>query len=250
MSEITISESESLKLALTLRKDDGPARPHQAMLLVQSGDNANVETFYTFTVKGVSGKARLEVVSAPLGGLRPQMDANALQPYKDIPSALLSSSTPLRLSVALGSFSSDKSALIPIGTLSPEKPETPAPSPVKYVAQPEITHTFRADPRSPPKILTLVFTLAVSAALFALFGAWVVVGANVKTFPKALGAAPLSYAIFIASLVALEATFFMYYVSWNLFQMLGVAVSIGVVAVLSGRGALSEVKARRLRGEF
>ena len=46
----------------------------------------------------------------------------------------------------------------------------------------------------------------------------------------------------------MEVVFFMYYTSWNLFQTLPVAVSIGLVAFLSGSRALREVQGRRLAG--
>jgi len=40
---------------------------------------------------------------------------------------------------------------------------------VRYGKQPEIKHTFRADPKSPPKVISLVFVLAVLATVPALF---------------------------------------------------------------------------------
>ncbi len=40
--------------------------------------------------------------------------------------------------------------------------------PLRYGKQPEIHHVFRPDPKSPPKIISLVFGLAVVATLPAL----------------------------------------------------------------------------------
>lgn len=54
--------------------------------------------------------------------------------------------------------------------------------------------------------------------------------------------------MFLSSVAGLEIVFFMYYMSWNLFQTLPVAVAVGVVAVLSGSRALGEVQERRLAG--
>lgn len=64
LGTVTLSPSETLKLALTLRNSAGPARPHQAFLLVSSGDaeHPDLETFFPLAVKGMSGKARVEVV--------------------------------------------------------------------------------------------------------------------------------------------------------------------------------------------
>lgn len=120
--------------------------------------------------------------------------------------------------------------------------------PVRYGAKSEIHHTFKDDPRNPPKVLTLVFSAAVAAALPVLLGAWALLGANLGHASKALGAAPVSHALFYGSVVALEAIFFLYYTSWNLFQTLPAAAVVGVVAYVSGSRALSEVQERRLAG--
>lgn len=63
-----------------------------------------------------------------------------------------------------------------------------------------------------------------------------------------MGAAPISHALFVGSILAMEGVFFLYYTSWNLFQTLPVAGVIGVVAFYSGSKALSEVQERRLAG--
>jgi len=80
-------------------------------------------------------------------------------------------------------------------------------------------------------------------------GIWLSLGANVNHLSEALGSAPLSHAIFVGSIIALEGIFFMYYKSWNLFQMLPAAGTIGLLAFLSGSRALSEVQGRRLAGK-
>jgi oligosaccharyltransferase complex subunit delta (ribophorin II) len=49
-------------------------------------------------------------------------------------------------------------------------------------------------------------------------------------------------------LIAFEGLFFLYYTSWNLFQLLPAAAVAGVVAFLSGSRALGEVQGRRLAG--
>lgn len=47
----------------------------------------------------------------------------------------------------------------------------------------------------------------------------------------------------------MELVFYLYYVSWNLFQTLPVIALVGVVTFLSGTKALGEVQSRRLAGE-
>ena len=120
--------------------------------------------------------------------------------------------------------------------------------PTRYAAEKEIHHIFRDDPRSPPKIITLVFAAAVVAALPILFGVWATLGANVSHLGKALGNAPVSHGLFFGSIVAMEGIFFLYYTSWNLFQTLPAAAIVSVVAFLSGSRALSEVQERRVAG--
>lgn len=72
--------------------------------------------------------------------------------------------------------------------------------------------------------------------------------ANLDDLPKALGAAPLSHALFFGSIVTMEGVFLMYYSGWNLFETLPVIAVVGVVAFLSGSRALGEVRSRRLAG--
>lgn len=51
----------------------------------------------------------------------------------------------------------------------PGAPIAMSEKPLRYGKLPEIHHTFKADPKSPPKIVSLVFTLVVLAALPGLF---------------------------------------------------------------------------------
>ena len=157
-------------------------------------------------------------------------------------------------------------------------PKKAPEKPLRYGKLPEIHHIFRADPKSPPKVITLFFTLIVLAALPVLFGAvclipsnpffrpfperkkqkrirtqltrnkWLLLGANANHLSRALGSAPGSHALYFGSIVAMEAVFLMYYLSWNLFQTLPVAAAVGAVIFLSGSRALTEVQERRLAG--
>ena len=86
------------------------------------------------------------------------------------------------------------------------------------------------------------------ATVPALFIAWVALGANLAHVGKALNAAPISHGLFFGSIIAMEGVFFLYYTTWNLFQMLPVAGAVAVVAFISGTKALTEVQERRLAG--
>lgn len=66
---------------------------------------------------------------------------------------------------------------------------------------------------------------------------------------KAFSAAPISHSVFFGSIVAMEFVFYLYYTSWNLFQILPAAAIVSVASFLSGTKALGEVQGRRLAGE-
>jgi oligosaccharyltransferase complex subunit delta (ribophorin II) len=121
--------------------------------------------------------------------------------------------------------------------------------PLRYGKLQEINHIFRADPKSPPLVITLAFAGAAIATIPVLLGAWFALGANVNHLSEALNNAPVAHALFLGSIVGMEGIFFMYYSSWNLFQTLPAATVASVVAILSGSRALTEVQGRRLAGK-
>lgn len=88
----------------------------------------------------------------------------------------------------------------------------------------------------------------MSIALLIRCFQWLFLGANVNHLPSAFKSAPLPHAIFLGSLIAFEGIFFLYYTSWNLFQVLPAAAVVGAVAFVSGSRALGEVQGRRLAG--
>lgn len=96
-----------------------------------------------------------------------------VQSQKEIPVQLLASTKPLQASIVIASFGSA------IGYNSPAfeveirtDPNAPPPhyeKPLRYGKKPEIHHIFRPDPKSPPKVISLFFALAVVATVPALF---------------------------------------------------------------------------------
>lgn len=236
---VTLSSGEALRLSMILKAGNEAGVPHQAYLFVQQADTG-IETFFPFDIAPTTAKAKLEITQ------------------KDLPLSFIASSSPLTLNMAIGDFTENiTSIFIPIAqvqlnyddmTVSAAKKSLGEP-PLVYAPLPELRHTFRPDPKNPPKILTLLFLGAVGTALVGLFGVWATLGANLSALPKALGAAPLSHPTFLGSLLALEWVFMMYYLKWNLFQTLTAAIIVGPVAFYSGSRALREVRARRLKGE-
>ncbi|KAL8827834.1 MAG: hypothetical protein Q9170_006853 [Blastenia crenularia] len=229
---ITLGASDTLKLLLSTTEGKKAKRPHQAFLLL-SEPTSNLDTSFPLSVKE-SGKGKLELS------------------HKDLPTQFLNTPSTLGASLIIASFGNSKpyrnSAFDLKIELDPSAPPPPVEKPLRYGKLPEIHHTFKADPQSPPKIITVVFAGAVIAALPSLFFVWFSLGANINHASKAFGSSPLSHATFFFSVLAMEAIFFMYYTSWNLFQTLPAAAVVGLVTFLGGSRALREVQERRLAG--
>lgn len=249
---VSLTASDTLKIALTTKDGRSGARPHQAFLTFKEQDSGLEESF-PLSVKD-NGKAKLDVVGCKTALLtNTEADTMRLQTQKELPYQLLTSSKPLKVSVVLASFGSSTPLNqnvfdLTIQTDANAPPSAP-PAAERYTRKPEIHHIFRDDPKSAPKIISLVFTLAVLATLPILAGTWLFLGGNVEHIGKAFGANPLAHGLFLGSIVAMEGVFFMYYVRWNLFQTLPVAALVGTVAFVSGSRALTEVQDRRLAGE-
>jgi len=230
--KVSLGATDTLKILLTTTDGKKAKRPHQAFLTLTE-EASGLEESFVFSIKD-NGKGKVELTQ------------------KDLPTPLLLTSEPLTASVIIASFGSSTPYQSKAFALTierdPNAPIAAGDKPVRYGKLEEIHHIFRSDPKSPPKIITLVFTAAVLGAVPVLFGLWLTLGANVNHISNALSGAPLSHALFFGSIVALEGIFFLYYTSWNLFQTLPAAAAVGSVAFLSGSRALSEVQERRLAG--
>ncbi|KAM0742081.1 hypothetical protein ACQRIT_002258 [Beauveria bassiana] len=231
-TEVALGHASTLKLSLTAEEAGKAKRPHQAFLVLRE-TASGLEAPFPLTIKE-SGKGTVKLTQ------------------KDLPIQLLNSATPLEAKIVLGSFGSSKAivaSVFDINVVRDPSHVNTYEAPLRYGKRPEIHHIFRADPKNPPKMISLVFAGAVLAAIPVLFISWLALGANLSHASKALGAAPVSHAVFYGSIVAMEGVFFLYYSTWNLFQTLPAIVIVGIVAFLSGNSALGEVQRRRLAGE-
>jgi oligosaccharyltransferase complex subunit delta (ribophorin II) len=230
---VTLGAADTLKIILTATEAGKPKRPHQAFLLLRDQDTG-LETTFSFSVKD-TGKGKVDFAQ------------------KDLPIQLLKSTQPLRATLLLASFGSSQAFSNHVFNLELKlDPNAPLPvyeQPLRYGKLAEIHHIFKADPKSPPKIISLFFAATVLATVPILLGAWAYLGANLSDLTKATSAAPISHMLFFGSILAMEGIFFQYYSSWNLFQTLPVAGVVGLITFLSGSKALSEVQSRRLAGE-
>lgn len=280
-SAISLGAKDSIKIILTAKESGKAKRPHQAFLILrETADTPGLDAHFPLTLKD-NGKGVVEIVRSPsnprfilLRGLKLTRTPRALQAQKDLPIQHSISSGPLSARIVIGSFGAAQ-ALETVGLFEVNvdnvddriaKSHTP---PLRYGKRDEIVHQFRAPVKTPPKIISIIFALAVFATVPAVLGAvctpaspicvaftpanslfpqWALLGANVNDAAKAFSSAPVSHAVFFGSLVAMEGALFLYHVQWTLFQFLPVAGVISVVALVSGSKALGEVQGRRLAG--
>ncbi|KAF2152029.1 hypothetical protein K461DRAFT_242827 [Myriangium duriaei CBS 260.36] len=230
---LSLGVADTLKIVLTTLDGSTPKRPHQAFLTLRQQEKELEESF-PLSVKD-NGKAKVELTQ------------------KDLPFQFLTSSKPIEVKIVLASFGSTGPLVQPVFKLDVPRDSAspisiPEP-PQRYGKLEEIHHIFRADPQSPPVVISGFFTLLIIGTVPVLLAGWVLLGANFTHLNKALNGAPVSHALFFGSIVAMEGVFFLYYTTWNLFQTLPVAGLLGVVAIVSGSRALTEVQERRLAGE-
>lgn len=230
---VNLAQGDKIKVSVTTKEGSKAKRPHQAFLTLKH-PSSGLEAPFPFTIKE-SGKATVEIAQ------------------KDLPIQLLLSQEPLSASLVLGSFGSTKGSVTTIFdvtvTLDPNQAAPTYEAPIRYGKLPEIHHIFRADPKNPPIIISLVFAGAVVATVPALIVGLGVFGANLNHLQKALGSAPVSHVTFVASVIAMEGVFFLYYSGTKLLTILPFIGATGLVAFLSGIKALGEVQRRRLGGD-
>ncbi|KAF9875716.1 oligosaccharyltransferase subunit ribophorin ii [Colletotrichum karsti] len=230
---VSLGAKDSLKVIITAKEGDQAKRPHQAFLILKETESG-LEAPFPLELKE-NGRGVVDVAQ------------------KDLPIQHLLATKPLRASLVIGSFGASQALDAILFDVDVKRdPSAVLPTydaPLRYGKQPEIRHIFREDPRSPPKVISLAFVLAVLATIPVLLAGWLALGANFNHLSKALGAAPLSHAAFFGSIVAMEGVFFLYYTTWSLFQVLPVMGIVATSIFLSGSKALGEVQSRRLAGQ-
>ncbi|KAK8009065.1 dolichyl-diphosphooligosaccharide--protein glycosyltransferase subunit 2 [Apiospora marii] len=231
---VDFGNTDTLKIILTAKEGGKAKRPHQAFLTLQETETG-LEAPFVFTTKE-SGKATVDIK------------------HSDLPVQLLKSTKPLKATLTLASFGSSTGYNNRIFDVEIRKDPLAVPpvyeKPMRYGKREEIHHIFKDDPKSPPKVISLVFTLAVAAMVpVLLIGVYFC--SRRQRCPSAQGflECPVSHGIFYGSIIGMEFVFYMYYSSWNLFQVLPVIGVVGVTSLLSGSKALGEVQRRRLAGE-
>ncbi|KAI9684636.1 MAG: hypothetical protein M1829_000009 [Trizodia sp. TS-e1964] len=151
---VSLGHSETLKILLTATEDKKGKRPHQLFLLV-TDTTSGLETSFPFSAKD-SGKGKLELMQ------------------KDFPAQFLAANSSLQATVIIASFGASKPINKHIFNLNlivePGSPASHFEAPLRYGKRDEIHHTFRGDPKSPPMIISIFFTLVVLATVPVLYG--------------------------------------------------------------------------------
>ena len=100
--------------------------------------------------------------------------ADSDQAQKDLPIQFVEASKPLQAQIVIGSFGSSAGFKRPVFELGVQAdsngPVTTSEKPLRYGKVEEIHHIFRADPTSPPKMISLVFAAAVLATVPVILG--------------------------------------------------------------------------------
>lgn len=164
---------------------------------------------------------------------------------------------PLQVSLLLGSFEYDPVELQLFDLVLPESLSAPFhPDEVSYHLQPEIHHTFRPDPTSPPRIISAVFSAVVLAPWVVLLGLvskarylsgrywWYNQWASIPhPLPHLFNPAVLS---FVSLLTAFEGLLLWYWVALKLGEVLAYGAVLSIVTAAAGKYALSNIARWRI----
>ena len=179
---VELGHNGILKIILTATEDGTAKRPHQAFLLVRDQDTG-LEATFPFAAKE-SGKARVDFVRIPdyyalqLSGISVgnQILTNIyVKTHKDLPTQFLLSTSPLRVTLLLASFGPSQAFSNHVFNLIIKTdPNVPLPvyeKPLRYGKREEINHIFKADAKSGPVFISVLFVAAILATVPVLLGA-------------------------------------------------------------------------------
>ena len=241
---VHLDNKQKLKLQLSPQLDGEPKRPHQCMLIVRDSTTKAPST--SDNTLDTTPSAALVIPIKP-GTTRGSLALS----QKDFGPVFLQNGS-VDLTIVIGSFGDDLPFQQHIATLKFDfDPKTPRPTvatPLRYGPLPEITHTFRADVKSPPVVISLFFTGAVVTGLVGLIVAWSMLGCDLSDLSKAVSNAPIAYLGFLGAVFGVEIFLVVYWLQLQIFTAIAALLISAVVAFFTGRPALREVQGRRLAG--
>ncbi|KAL5523045.1 hypothetical protein ACEPAF_1312 [Sanghuangporus sanghuang] len=223
---LTLGPTDTLKMSFTITEEgkDKGVQPHQTFLRFYD-EQTGEEGIQPVRVNG-GGKAKFEL--------------NMARPPQSLPP---SGDAALKVSLILGSFVHDPlhthifDLSIPPSTPPPQHPEEPSFHPL-----PEIQHTFRPEPKSPPRFISAVFTGVVLAP-------WLLLFAFLSKIPHGLPYLSRPQILtFVGLLGAMEGLLLWYWAALHLGQVLAYGAVLGSVTILAGNRALNSLAKWRVEG--
>ncbi|KAG7086663.1 hypothetical protein E1B28_002603 [Marasmius oreades] len=229
LSPLNLTQTDVLKLSFqVLDKETGNGVQPQQTFLRFYDANTTEEGIQPLRIS-TSGKVKFEL--------------NMAKPPSSLPPTLTS---PLQVTLLLGT-SQFKPLKLPLFDLfiPPSHPATEHPDEVLYRKRPDIEHTFRPEPKTPPKVVSAVFAGLVAGLPWAiLIGLWSQLTNLRLTHLLSLHVVP-----FTITLGAFEVLLFQYWVRLKLGEVLLYGAVLGVVTLFTGKHALSNIAERRSSGK-
>ncbi|EMR09344.1 hypothetical protein PNEG_02298 [Pneumocystis murina B123] len=224
----SLGNSDTLSLSFNVKRGSHLAQPHQSMLLIGHPEK-EMESVLVVPVDS-NGKARLVLN------------------HNRIPLSLLFSETPLSLTLVIGSFGDTIPLLYELGKLEivdiSNEHEMPTP-PIRYGPLSEISHTFSPKEKEYSKVLSLIFSGAISIAFIKLFKMLKNTSFETSSFFFVLRESSFSCFLFFLLLLSIEFLFYLHWTSIRLLHTLAGILIISPLLFLSGRKTLSEIQRRR-----
>ncbi|KAK7035382.1 hypothetical protein VNI00_011913 [Paramarasmius palmivorus] len=224
---VNLTQRDVLKISFTVQdKDSGKGvQPQQTFL-----------RFYD-PVSGEEGIQPLRV--APSGKVK--FELNMAKPPSSLPPTP-NPNNPLQTTLLIGAPSYSPLRVELFDLYVPQSHPAPVhPDEASFHVRPEIQHTFRPDPKTPPQAVSAAFAGAVIAAPWLLLlGLW----SQISFKPTSRLFSP-HILPFIATLGAFEVLLYKYWVELRLGQVLAYGAVLGVVTVFTGRHALSNIASKR-----
>ncbi|KAI5119881.1 hypothetical protein M0805_008552 [Coniferiporia weirii] len=224
---LALGQTDLLKLTFTItEKEKGKGvQPHQ--------------TFLRFYDEETGEEGIQPVRVSPAG--KAKFELNMARPPLSLPPT---GKAPLQVTLILGSFVHDPlqvhlfDLVLPASAPPPQHTDEPS-----FHLLPEIEHTFRPDPKSPPQIISAVFAAIVLSPWLMLLPVLTKVPHKVPHLfsPKILS--------FVALLAAFEGLLLWYWVALRLGQVLAYGAVLGFFTVFAGKSALNTLAKLRIEGK-
>ncbi|KAI3616361.1 hypothetical protein WG66_012621 [Moniliophthora roreri] len=224
---VNLTQNDILKISFTvLDKESGEGIQPQQTFLRFFDPKSGEEGIQPLRV-APSGKVKFELnVAKPPASLPPTPNPNH----------------PLQTTLLLGAPSYSPISIELFDLYVPQShPTLVHPDAASFHVQPEIHHTFRPEPKAPPRAVSAAFTGAVVVAPWLiLIGLW----SQISFQPTARLFSPHIFP-FIVTLGAFEVLMYKYWVELKLGQVLGYGAALGIVTVFTGRHALLNIAGKR-----